>query len=377
MNLHLAKILQILLIIAPALFLIGCKDSNSSTTPKQYEKLTSAENYLNFEENLPIKSVYIGRRSNFQEILDTLEKYGANAVVIDVKDDFGKLFPDLPVTYNKKNQFISNNNSKILLQKLKEKKIYTIARVVALKEFIRDDLCIKKEDGSVMIDKEKMSWMDPKDERVLQYLEEICTAAIKIGFDEVQLDYVRFSSYFKLYKDKTKEHVLNRSRIDAINNLIDRISASVHKLGGKVSVCVFGCTIEGSVDTPNKRNQTEKSSEILGQDYIEIAQKADCICPMIYPSHFPKDTPCGVKKPDLEPYKTISICMELSNNMIETASKKGLKAKVRPYLQAFTAKWLKKHLQYGKKEIDDQIRAVLDSGTTEQWGLFHMAGKYP
>ena len=377
MYLRLMEILRILLIVTPAIFFVGCQDSDSPITQKQSRKSISVENRLNLKENLPVKSIYIGWRTNFQEILDTLEKYGANAVVIDVKDDFGKLFPDLQKKKKKKNRFISNGDFKSLIQKLKENKIYTIARIVALKEFIRDDLCIKKEDGSVMIDKEKMSWMDPKNERVLQYLDEICSAAVKIGFDEVQLDYVRFSSYSKLYRDGIKGHIPNRSRIDAINNLIDRISSSVHKLGGKLSVCVFGCTIEGSVDTPDKKNQTEKSSEILGQDYIEIAKRADYICPMIYPSHYPKYTPRGVKEPDLEPYKTVSVCMELSNDMFDTASEKDLKAKVRPYLQAFTAKWLKKHLQYGEKEINDQIRAVLDSGTTKQWGLFHMSGRYP
>lgn len=376
MFLRLTKFLNILLIITPITLLVGCLDSDLPTTLKK-SNFIPPKNHLDSEENLPVKSIYIGKCTNFQEILGTLEKYGANAVVIDVKDDFGKLFSGLPVTHNEKNRFISNDNIKILLQKLKENEIYTIARVVALRESTRDDLCIKKEDGSIFIDKEKMSWMDPNDENVLQYLEEICTAAVKIGFDEVQLDYVRFSSHFRLYEDETIDHAPNRSRINTINNLIDRIGSSVHKLGGKLSVCVFGCTIEGSVDTPDKKNQTGKSSEILGQNYIEIAKRADYICPMIYPSHYPKYTPCGVKDPDLEPYKTISICMKLSNNMLETAEKKNLEAKVRPYLQAFTAKWLKNHLQYEEKEINDQIRAVLDSGTTEQWGLFHMSGRYP
>jgi len=363
--------------MVPTIAFVGCQDSNVSTMQKKSEESIPGGTRSDLKENLPIKSIYVGNITNFQKISDTLERYGANAVVIDVKNDFGKLFPELPVTYNKKNRFVPNNNFKTLLQKLKENKIYAIARVVALRESTRDDLCIKKEDGSVMIDKEKMSWMDPTDERVLQYLEEVCTGAIKIGFNEVQLDYVRFSSHFRLYRKGSDDHSTNRSRIDAINNLINRIGNSVHKLGGKLSVCVFGCTIEGSVDTPSKKRQTEESSQILGQDYIEIAKMADSICPMIYPSHYPKYTPLGIKDPDLEPYKTVSISMKLSNNMLESASVKNLESKVRPYLQAFTAKWLKTHLQYGKKEIDDQIRAVLDSGTTEQWGLFHMAGKYP
>ena len=368
----LRKILQVFFSLGLLVVIAGCQNSDLSVLSKESQKLASVEKRLDFKKNLQIKSIYVGRCSDFQEISKTLERYGANAVVIDVKDDFGQLFPSLPVSYNAKNRFMPNKNLKNLLKKLNEKKIYAIARVVALKEFTRDDLCIRGKDGAVIIDKEKMSWMDPCNEKVLQYLEEICTAAIEIGFDEVQLDYVRFSSYFRDDMQNT-----NKLRINFINNLTDRIVAAAHKLGGKVSVCVFGCTIENSVDTPDKKGQTKKSSEILGQDYIELAERADYVCPMIYPSHYPKHTPCGIEDPDLKPYKTVSVCMKLSNEMFKAARKKHLRAKVRPYLQAFTAKWLKNHLEYGKDEIDDQIRAVHDSGSAEQWGLFHMAGKYP
>ncbi|MBR1735076.1 MAG: hypothetical protein IJ730_06510 [Alphaproteobacteria bacterium] len=315
-----------------------------------------------------IRSIYIGHCSDLKRITKALEKYDANAVVIDVKDDFGILFPDLPISQNSKNKFISNNKLKNVLIKLKNKGIYTIARIVALKEFVRQDLCIKDENGNVMIDKEKTSWMDPRNEEVIKYLEEICVSAIKIGFDEIQLDYVRFSPYF------TKIDSSNNVRIDAINNFIDKICNSIHKVGGKVSVCVFGCVIDKSVDTDNNKDQAKKSSKILGQDYIEIAKRADFICPMIYPSHYPLNTPCGIKYPDLEPYNTISKCLELSNNTLKNRS--NIKAVVRPYLQAFTASWLKYHIRYGKKEIQEQINAIYDKGLN-QWSLFNMAVKYP
>ncbi len=424
MFLRFKKILQILFFAALTTYPVNCQSSDLSSESaisesamseemfKEAQKEDSTESHSDFKKKSSIKSIYVGRCSDFQRVCKTLDRYGANAVVIDVKDDFGRLFPGLPVPYNAKNRFMPRKSFKNLLKKLKEKKIYTIARVVALKEFTRDDLCIRGKDGAVKIDREKTSWMDPRNEKVLQYLEEICTAAVKIGFDEVQLDYVRFSSYFrddamntdfrqdvkgnagqksiekdgaenqlKNAKNQLKKSIKNNStdkaRIDAINNLMDRITVAVHDLGGKVSVCVFGCTINGSIDTPRKKNQTQKSSEILGQDYVELAERVDYICPMIYPSHYPKNTPCGIKDPDLEPYKTVDVCMKLSSVMLETAQKKHLKAKIRPYLQAFTARWLKNHLRYGKKEIDDQIRAVQDSGSADQWGLFHMAGRYP
>ena len=229
-----------------------------------------------------IRSIYIGtcKGVTVKEIIDTFKRYNANAVVIDVKDDWGQLFSDLPVQSDSKDVFLTDSSLKTLLNQLKEKKIYTIARVVTLKDLRRLDLCIKDENGGIWIDKEKKSWMDPSDKRVCKYLEDVCTAAVKIGFDEVQLDYIRFSSYFK-------RESRGIARINTINSLLDRLYTAVHKAGGKMSVCVFGCTIEGSVDTPDKQNRTKEVALILGQDFIEIAKRCDFICPMIYPSRNP------------------------------------------------------------------------------------------
>ena len=333
--------------------------------------------HFSYNNENVIRSIYVGNCVNIEKILMTLKEYDANAVVIDVKDDKSQLFPNLPIPTNEKNKIKTNNELNELFNTLKKKGIYTIARIVAFKEFIRDDLCMKDDDGSLLIDKEKSSWMNPHNEKAQQYLEEICEAAAKIGFDEIQLDYIRFSPYFKMEKE-------DRSRIDVINAFIKRVLDVVHRSGAKLSVCVFGCTIEGSVDTPEKEGQTEKSSIKLGQDFEEIAQRCDFICPMIYPACYPKGTPRGIKDPDLEPYKVITTCMDMCTTMMKKydskinkgKDKKRRRAIVRPYLQAFTAKWLKKYMKYDKKAVKEQIRALYDSGY-HQWGLFNMAGKYP
>ena len=38
------------------------------------------------------------------------------------------------------------------------------------------------------------------------------------------------------------------------------------------------------------------------------------------------------------------------------------KAEVRPWLQDFTATWVRHHITYGPKEIRDQINATYDAG---------------
>ena len=313
-----------------------------------------------------IKSIYFGKKTNIDDIVHLLKIYDANAVVIDVKDDWGNVSSSIKIS-NRQN-VPSTHPEKIesFLTELKKHNIYAIARVVAFKDFVRKDLCIKDANGKVKTDKEKTSWMSPYNKSVCNYLKKICCGAIEIGFDEVQLDYVRFSSSLKIDDLNDEMH-----RIIAINQFLTEISDAIHALGGKISVCVFGCIIEKS----NKNGKISINSRILGQDYIKICKIVDFICPMIYPSHYASGSFGGIIHPDLEPYKIIRACMELSNEMLKNQK---IKAIVRPYLQAFTAFWLSKHKKYGKKEIQDQIQAITDTGIEKpHWGLFNMSLKYP
>lgn len=53
----------------------------------------------------------------------------------------------------------------------------------------------------------------------------------------------------------------------------------------------------------------------------------------------------------------------------------GVKASVRPWLQDFTATWVKGHIPYGAAEIRAQIQAVYDAGY-EEWILWNAANRY-
>lgn len=322
-------------------------------------------------DNQTIKSIYIENVQDIDKIIADINTYGANAVVIDVRDDFGLLKKGIEVPSNENAIYQENYDLQKIIKTLKDKGIYLIARVVALKDkdITEPDFCIKNEDGSIWQDEEKLSWFSPRDKNVWIYLKEISLSAIKMGFDEVQLDYVRYSSY----QDKKDLDQNENCRINAINELISFLCDAIHQAGGKLSVCVFGCTIEGAVDKNDGKKSTKRSSAILGQDFLKIAKQVDFVCPMIYPSHYPDGTPCGIKDPDLHPYEVVCKNMQLTKEMLKNQS---VKAIVRPYLQAFTAKWLKNHMNYKKREIYEQIHAVTESDFS-QWGLFNMSGKYP
>jgi hypothetical protein len=66
--------------------------------------------------------------------------------------------------------------------------------------------------------------------------------------------------------------------------------------------------------------------------------------------------------PDAYPYETIYNSARDSavrNKNIETP------AIIRPWIQDFTASWVKGHIKYGEKEVRAQIKALEDNGIDE------------
>lgn len=347
------KILSIIFIYL-CLLLNGCK-----------KPTLNKENIQNARE---IRAIYVAANvSDIQNLIETAKKFCANAVIIDIKNDFGKTTCDLGIIGSETiKKPIVDMSEKI--QTLKKNGLYTIARIVAFKDFVRNDLCIKNADGSIWIDKEETQWLNPYDEKTKNYLLDISIKTARLGFDEIQYDYIRFSSYLndnielgKLSKIYSKCDIINIFLADAIKLL--------HNEKVSVSVDVFGCIIDGATNSLALKN-----SKILGQDYVKIATIVDYICPMIYPSHFPSKS-MGIEKPDLSPYDVIYNALKLSEKMLKNAGKNKKIAIVRPYLQAFTAKWLKEYQIYSQKQIDEQIKAVYDVGLY-QWSLFNSSGKY-
>ena len=53
----------------------------------------------------------------------------------------------------------------------------------------------------------------------------------------------------------------------------------------------------------------------------------------------------------------------------------GIRAQVRPWLQDFTATWVKGHINYEAEEIRAQIQAVYDAGY-EEWILWNASNHY-
>lgn len=326
-------------------------------------------------EPAKVKGIYLsayvaGSRERMAQIIHEIDRTELNAVVIDFKDDSGNITAEVESPLLQElgvcRPYISDLPG--LLSELKAHGIYTIARVVSLRDpmmgEVRPQWCFQSEGGTVLRDSDSMTWLNPYQWEVREYLAEVGRQAALAGFDEVQFDYIRFSTNSGLQKAAMKEAGEN-SKTDIITELVGYIYDELSREGVYVSADVFGTIISSSGD-----------AQAVGQDYGALASRLDYICPMIYPSHY-GDGNFGLDHPDLHPYETIVGALADSKKALgeDKDGKAQETAAVRPWLQDFTASWLKHHIPYGDEEIRHQIQAVYDAGY-EEWILWSASNRY-
>ena len=329
--------------------------------------------------------------SNMENLITLVEETELNAIVMDVKNDEGRIVYNMQIPVVEEIGAGTNyvSDMEALIAKCKEKNIYLIARIVAFKDpFLADakpEWCIRNQDGSIFRDKDGLAWINPYDQEVWEYLLDIAQEALRIGFDEVQFDYIRFSTDSGMKNVDFGEAAQEKSREEIITDFVIYASERIHKAGGAISADVYGVVIDSKID-----------QEIVGQNYVEMSQYLDYISPMVYPSHYGPYN-YNIPVPDAEPYRLVLEAMlsskrvlagisapTVSGNMEEEYSvertaallpMENITARVRPWLQDFTATWVKGHITYGPEEIRAQIQAVYDAGY-EEWILWNAANRY-
>ncbi|MCI3926300.1 putative glycoside hydrolase [Paenibacillus sp. TRM 82003] len=312
-----------------------------------------------------VKGVYVSayslRGRKWEAIQSLLSRTELNAVVIDVKNDSGRITYPTDVVTAKELQ--ADRGAKVqditpLLQELKKKNVYTIARIVTFKDPYlaakKPDWAMKRKEGGVWRDKRGVSWVDPYNEEVWAYTIDLAKEAVAKGFDEIQFDYVRFPENGKVIdrevafnnpKQETKDEIISR--------FLERAGQEIHGAGGVVAADVFGLTT------------TARDGMGIGQKWELIAQKTNVISPMIYPSHYAKGS-YGVRYPDLQPYKILSEAAKDANQRNAALKSKSPEvARIRPWIQDFTAKWISPHQTYKRSEVEEQIRALRDQGINQ------------
>lgn len=333
---------------------------------------TYLEKAKTIKEPVKVKGIYVtgpvAGTDKMDELTALVEQTELNAMVIDIKNDTGV------VTYKMQSETVLEIKSGVayirdlegLIQKLKEKDIYLIARIVAFKDPYlaekKPELSLKTKDGAIFRDKNGEAWVNPYKQEVWDYLMEIGTEAAKAGFDEIQFDYIRFSTDNSAGAIDYGEEAIGKTKKEAITEFTGYAYDTLHPLGVVVSADVFGTIIDNETD-----------AAIVGQDYRSMAENLDYICPMVYPSHYAKGA-YGIAVPDKSPYDTVYHAMMASQEKLAGEGDRKT-AGVRVWIQDFTASWLGDYISYGPDEVRAQIQAAYDAGY-EEWILWNAKNNY-
>ena len=320
------------------------------------------------KEHTPVKGIYVtgpvAGSERMPGLIELLDKTELNAMVIDIKNDAGFITYQMDCETAKQIGACSTTIGNIdeTIKRLKEHGIYLIARIVTLKDPMladrKPELALKNKDGTIFRDSSRLAWVNPYEDKVWDYLIEVCKQCVAVGFDEVNLDYIRFSTDKGMSNVDFGPKAEEMTRIEVITNGIRRICEEIKPLGAFVSCDVYGAIISSSVD-----------AKIVGQSYFNMAKYLDYICPMVYPSHY-GDGYYGIDYPDCHPYELVYHALMDSQKVLYMLDPEENKAEVRPWLQDFTATWVTHHLKYGEKEVRDEINAVYDAGYS-QWLLWN------
>ncbi|MDR3259658.1 MAG: hypothetical protein LBT51_08650 [Fusobacteriaceae bacterium] len=315
-------------------------------------------------KKIPVRGIYVsgssaGLSSKMDQLIDLTKRTDINTFVIDVKDDSGNLLFKMEEVekYSKNaNKYNQIKDMESFMKKLKDNNIYTIARIVSFKDpqyaaTNPDKTILDKTTKKSYTDKDKVIWISPYDRNLWEYNIAVAKEAARVGFNEVQFDYVRFpaSNDGKLDKNLDYRNTNNEPKPVAIQKYLKYARTELEPLGIYISADVFGQI--GSV--PNDMD--------LGQHWEAVSNVVDYISPMIYPSHYSSGV-YGIAIPDTEPYNLLYRCTRDEINRNENIDSP---AGIRPWIQAFTATWVKDHIPYGYEEIQQQIKALSDIGIKE------------
>lgn len=317
-------------------------------------------------QTIKIKALYLtfwGANNNsktLKRIIKLAEETQVNAVVMDVKNEFGST--SFLTGFKQANSYgahkhRTNRNIKKFIVQMKKHHIYTIARIVTFKDELQashnPEYALKRDDnGSIWRNHDKMAWVDPFDTRAHEYTIRIAEEAAKVGFDEINFDYIRFPAKkgLRFSKENTQEN-----RIKAIESFLDSAKERLQPYGVFISVDTYGNILWSKKDDNN-----------IGQMLLSLTEHSDYIAPMLYPSGFAYGS-FHFDNPSEHPYSVIYRSLKNIKERVDVS-------RVRPWLQYFKD-YTRKRKPYQKFEVQEQIRAT-EQLNANGWMMWSPSSKY-
>lgn len=342
----------------------GAASRDSASAPAQ-----PAPDTVRRSDTTIVRGLYVLRWAaqspeRMKKLIAIADSTEINALVIDIKDEFG-------LNYKSSDTMVARNagtagtipNLRAMVDTMKAHGIIPIARIVVFKDSVAARLnpqhTIRKADGGVWRDKEGLAWVSAYDPKIWEYNIRVAEEMARVGFAEVQFDYIRFPEPYRSLPKQVFPAANGRSKQQALAGFLRTACPRVRALGARCTIDVFGLTttVPGALE--------------IGQHWESLSPFVDVILPMTYPSHYPRGA-FGIDRPNAEPYRINHIAIKRAR---ERNEKLGIHdpGHVRAWLQAFS---LPRMLpKYGARELEEQKRAIYDAGY-DSWILWNPGARY-
>lgn len=321
-----------------------------------------------FQRPEHVRGIYLnawasGSTRRMDALLELARKTEVNTFVIDIKDASGYVSHRTGVALAQ--EIGATGEIRIrdlpgLLRRLHAEGVYPIARLVIVKDPLlavaHPEMAVQTKAGGVFKDGKGIVWMNPYDRRVWQYHVDLAREVARMGFPEIQWDYVRFPDIPASEKERVAyPGAGDTPHPDAIRDFLAWSREELRPEGVAVTADVFGVTTSASRDVG------------IGQVWESFIGAVDVALPMVYPSHYWQGS-FGLQRPNAYPYEVVKQALEDALRRSATVEGAG---STRPWLQDFTLG----QPRYGAPEVRAQIQATYDAGIQE-WILWNPGSRY-
>ena len=270
----------------------------------------------------------------WRDLLAAAEETVVNSLIIDVKDESGRVFHQTGVGLARRLGAVDPLfELDRVLGEMDARGLYKIARIVAFQDPVAaraaPDMAIFDSAAGGPFRKGNQYFLDPTDLQAREYALDLAEEACAAGFDEIQFDYVRFPDGYP------NTAVFDRGdspevRVRSIAGFLEEAADRLHPLGCVVAADIFGFITSVQGDGG------------IGQEFGALSAAADVLSPMVYPSHYSRGW-FGFEKPNDHPREVVGGALDAGLGRLEGS------AVVRPWLQDF---------YYNPSQVREEIEAA-------------------
>jgi hypothetical protein len=317
-----------------------------------------------------VRGLYVNRwaaiGTRMYDLIATAQRTEINTLVIDVKDDRGFVLYRSSVPLARAigadtNRPMRRDRLRAALDTMRALGIYPVARIVVIKDPLlaaaRPQLAIRSRADTARAwhDAKKLPWLDPHQDEPWNYAADLACEAVRLGFSEVQFDYVRFPDDDRLQRQAAFPLARDRQMEQVIHDQLARTRGRMRPVRAPMTIDVFGLTT------------TDTTAMGIGQRWELLVTATDVILPMMYPSHY-RPGMYGLSNPNGSPHTVI--VRGLHDAERRSASVPGA-APIRPWYQDFTLG----PPRYGVEQVRAQIEAGYSAGVMS-WLLWNPRSSY-